>query len=144
MRDHNGRDEAANHTENERGIMKVDELIEEQALEVRMLGRFAIAWKDTVIVGGTSSSESQFTYLMQMLLHAGKKGVSRAELEEVLFEGRELNNRRHATQSVIYNAKRKLKRAGLPDVNFIEQRDGVFYWTDQIPVREDAVEFEKL
>ena len=124
--------------------MKVDEMVEDFALEVRTLGRFTIAWKEKMIVGGTNTSESQFTYLMQMLLHAGKKGVSRAELEEVLFEGRELNNRRHATQSVIYNAKRRLKRSGLPDVNYIEQREGVFYWTDQIPVREDAAEFEQL
>ena len=124
--------------------MKVDEMVEDFALEVRTLGRFTIAKKEKMIVGGTNTSESQFTYLMQMLLHAGKKGVSRAELEEVLFEGRELNNRRHATQSVIYNAKRRLKRSGLPDVNYIEQREGVFYWTDQIPVREDAAEFEQL
>ena len=99
----------------------------EEALRVRTLGRFSIAWKDTMVVGGTSYNESQFTYLMQILLHAGKKGVSRSELEEALFEGRELNNVRHATQSVIYNAKKRLRRSGLPDVNFIEQRDGIFY-----------------
>ena len=116
----------------------------EEALRVRTLGRFSIAWKDTMVVGGTSYNESQFTYLMQILLHAGKKGVSRSELEEALFEGRELNNVRHATQSVIYNAKKRLRRSGLPDVNYIEQRDGIFYWTDQIPVVEDAAQFEKL
>ena len=116
----------------------------EEALRVRTFGRFSIAWKDTMVVGGTSYNESQFTYLMQILLHAGKKGVSRSELEEALFEGRELNNVRHATQSVIYNAKKRLRRSGLPDVNYIEQRDGIFYWTDQIPVVEDAAQFEKL
>ena len=114
------------------------------ALQVRTLGRFAVSWNDVTIVGGANYTESQFVYLMQILLHAGSKGVSRAALEEVLFEDREIANIRHATQSVIYNAKKRLQKAGLPDVNYIEQRGGVFYWTDQIPVSEDAAEFEDL
>ena len=114
------------------------------ALQVRTLGRFAVSWNDVTIVGGANYTESQFVYLMQILLHAGSKGVSRAALEEVLFEDREIANIRHATQSVIYNAKKRLQKAGLPDVNYIEQRGGVFYWTDQIPVSEDAAEFEEL
>jgi len=113
-------------------------------LQVRTLGRFSISWNGTVIVGGASYSESQFVYLMQMVLHAGSKGVSRTELEEVLFEAREINNTRHAIQSIIYNSKKKLRQAGLPDVNFIEQRNGIFYWTDKIPVLEDAARFEEL
>ena len=114
------------------------------ALKVRMLGRFSVSWNDEMIAGGSNYSESQFVYLMQILLHAGRKGVSRTALEEVLFEGREISNIRHATQSVIYNAKKRLRQAGLPDVNYIEQRSGVFYWTDQIPVEEDTAAFEEL
>ncbi|MBQ9032409.1 MAG: hypothetical protein IJ106_13300 [Parasporobacterium sp.] len=109
-----------------------------------MLGRFSITWKDQILVGGANYSESQFVYLIQILIHAGEKGVSRTALEEVLFEAREITNIRHATQSVIYNAKKKLKQAGLPDVNYIEQKNGVFYWTNKIPVVEDAVAFEEL
>ena len=71
------------------------------ALKVRMLGRFSVSWNDEMIAGGSNYSESQFVYLMQILLHAGRKGVSRTALEEVLFEGREISNIRHATQSVI-------------------------------------------
>lgn len=39
---------------------------------------------------------------------------------------------------------KKLKKAGLPNVNYIEQREGTYFWTEQIPVVEDAWEFEKL
>ena len=113
-------------------------------LQVRTLGRFSITWKDSVIAGGSNYSESQFVYLMQILLHAGNKGVSRTALEEVLFENRDITNIRHATQSVIYNAKKRLRQYGLPDINYIEQRDGVFYWTEQIAVEEDTAEFERL
>ena len=40
------------------------------ALQVRTLGRFAVSWNDVTIVGGANYSESQFVYLMQILLHA--------------------------------------------------------------------------
>lgn len=113
-------------------------------LAVRTLGRFSISWNDKVIVGGANYSESQFVYLMQMLLHAGSAGVSRTALEEVLFEAREVSNTRHAIQSIIYNSKKKLHQCGLPDVNYIEQKSGIFYWTDQIPVEEDAARFEAI
>ena len=115
-----------------------------QSLKVRTLGRFSITWQDTVVAGGASYSESQFIYLMQILLHAGAKGVSHSSLEEVLFEARDITNIRHATQSVIYNAKKKLEKAGLPPVNYIEQRKSVFFWTDEIPLVEDATCFDEL
>ena len=102
-------------------------------LKVKMLGRFSVSYNDNIIAGGSNYSESQFVYLLQMLIHAGEKGVARSSLEEVLFESRYINNIRHATQSVIYNAKTKLKQCGLPDCNYIEHKDGVFYWTDKIP-----------
>lgn len=90
------------------------------------------------------SRESQFVYLMQLLLHNRRSGVSRERLEEVLFEDRDVGDVRHALRSIIYNAKKKLKAVGLPEVNYIEQRDGCYYWTEEIPVAEDAEEFERL
>ena len=112
-------------------------------IKVRTLGRFSVSYKDTIIAGGSSYSESQFVYLLQILLHAGRKGVNRTALEEALFETRDISNIRHATQSVIYNAKKKLRQLGLPDVNYIENRGGIFYWNDSIPVEEDARLFEE-
>ncbi len=113
-------------------------------LYVRTFGGFSMTWNGILIAGGAKSSESQFTYLMQMLLHYREKGVGRDELEGFLFGDRDINNAHHAMQSVVYNAKKRLKAAGLPDVNYIEQRKGIFYWTDKIPVVEDAAELERI
>lgn len=109
-----------------------------------MLGGFSIHWNGTLIAGGSKNSASQFMSLLQILIHSGSAGVTRDRLEEILFEDRELTNVYHALQSVIYNTKKRLEKAGLPKVNYIEQKKGVFYWTGEIPVEEDAVEFEKL
>ena len=117
---------------------------EAPVLRVRMFGRFQMTWKGKPLSATSRSSESQFNYLMQLLLHYRKDGVSRDTLEHVLFEDRDLTNVHHAMRSVIYNTKKKLQAAGLPDIPLIEQKKGIYRWTASIPVIEDATEFEEL
>ena len=90
-------------------------------LYVKTFGVFSMRYNGKLITGKSKSSESQFVYLMQILLHYGQKGVSRDLLEETLFRNKDLTNVHHAAQSVVYNAKKKLKALGLPDVNYIIQ-----------------------
>ena len=112
-------------------------------LYVRMLGGFSMLWNGSLIAGGSKANDSQMTDLLQILIHDREHGVTRDRLEELLFGDRDMSNVHHALQSVIYNTKKKLAKAGLPDVNYIEQRRGVFFWTDEIPLVEDAFEFEQ-
>lgn len=116
---------------------------DKDVLRIKMFGNFSMMYGETSLLG-KKVSETQFTYLMQILLHNRKKGVSREQLEELMFGDRDIKNVHHTMQSVIYNAKNKLKKAGLPDVNYIKMEKGVFYWTDEIPVEEDTTEFEEL
>ena len=116
----------------------------ENVLYVRMLGGFSVTWNGKLIAGGSKANGSQFAYLLQILIHNREKGVTRDRLEELLFEDREMSNIHHALQSVIYNAKKRLEQAGLPPVSYIEQRKGVFFWTTQIEVVEDAASFDEL
>ena len=113
-------------------------------LYVRMLGGFALRYNGKLIAGGSKANESQFTSLLQILIHNRERGVPRDRLEELLFEDRDMSNIHHALQSVIYNSKKRLEKIGLPRCNYIEQRKGVFFWTDQIPLLEDAGEFTRL
>ena len=117
---------------------------ENGTLYVQMFGNFSMIWNGRQLIGGTKSAETQFAWLMQLLLHNRENGISRNRLEEILFEGRDIADLHHAARSVIYNAKKKLRAAGLPDVNYIVQREGVYYWTREIPVIEDAAELERL
>lgn len=116
----------------------------ENTLYVRMLGGFSVRWNGKLIAGGSKANGSQFAYLLQILIHNRDKGVSRDRLEELLFEDRDMSNIHHALQSVIYNAKKKLEQAGLPPINYIEQKKGVFFWTSELPLIEDAACFEDL
>ena len=119
---------------------------EKKVLKIKMFGNFSMIYG---VGGGTSilgkkASDTQFAYLMQVLLHNLETGVSREQLEELMFGDRDIKNTHHAMQSIIYNAKNKLRKSGLPDVNYIKQEKGVFYWTDEIPVEKDTAEFERL
>lgn len=113
-------------------------------LKVNMFGTFSLSYDGKLLNGKNKSSESGFVSLMEAILHAGADGVPRDELEQAVFQNADLKNIHHSMQNVIYNAKKRLKDAGLPDVNYIEQRDGVYYWTSSIPVVEDAREFERI
>ena len=113
-------------------------------LYVRMLGGFSVLWNGKLVAGGSKGSESQMSDLLQILLHDRKHGVTRDRLEELLFEDRDMSNVHHALQSVIYNTKKKLQKAGLPPINLVEQKRGVFFWTEELEVVEDAAEFERL
>lgn len=117
---------------------------ENNVLYVKTFGGFSLSWNGKLITGEVKSNESQFSYIMQLLLHYGAGGVPRDTLEKVLFEDRDINDVRHAIRSVIYNAKKKLKAAGLPDVNYIEQKKGIYYWTGEVKTVEDAAEFERF
>ena len=113
-------------------------------LNVRMFNGFSLSYGGTMITGSGKSNDSQFNHLMQIIIHYRDRGVSREELIRVLFEGRKLVNTTHAVFSVIYNAKKRLEQYGVPWCNYIEQKDGIYYWNPQIGVFEDASRFEEL
>ena len=98
-------------------------------------------------LAGQKAMESQFAYLMQMVLHYRRDGISREAVEEVLFGDRDVDDPRHAFRTVLYNARKKLEKTlgKLPDGgDYIIQKDGMLYWTDDVPVEEDAALFENL
>ena len=113
----------------------------EKVLLVKTFGNFYMEYDGKSLLG-KKVGETQFTSLMQMVIHERRNGVCRERLEEVLFGEREIVNVQHALQSVIYNAKKRLEKAGLPKVNYIEIKNGVVYWTKEIEVQEDASEFD--
>lgn len=115
----------------------------EKILQVKTFGEFSITYNGKSLFE-RKIGETQFTSLVQLLIHERENGVSREQMETELFADREVENVHHALQSVIYNAKKRLRKAGLPDINYIEIKNGIVYWTKEIEVWEDDSEFERL
>ena len=103
-----------------------------------------MSWNGRPIGGGNKSRNSQSTRLLQIIIHNRKTGVERSKLEELLFDESNSDDLQHMFRSIVYNTKKKLQDAGLPGNEMIVFKNGRYYWTDSIPVREDAEEFEKM
>ena len=74
---------------------------EDNVLHAQMFGSFSLIWNGKYIAGGSRSSETQFAYLMQLLLHHKERGISRGQLRKNLFEDRDIKDFQHAARSVI-------------------------------------------
>ena len=112
-------------------------------LYVRMFGNFQLLYEGRPLTG-EKLRDTHFTSLMQLLLHNVPSGVSRDYLEDVLLGDRDVENRHQALQTIVYKAKKKLKNMGLPDVNYIFLEKGIYHWTPEIPINEDAAVFDEL
>ena len=116
----------------------------DNVLQVRTLGEFTLTWNGETVGGGSKAGDSQFTRLMQMILHNKERGADRLQMQNLLFDDSNADDVHHLLRSVMYNARRKLKQAGLPETNYIEFKNGRYYWTEDIDVFEDARQFDEL
>ena len=116
---------------------------DKNTIYVRTLGSYSVSYNGAEIAIG-SRDESQIGLLMFLMFHFGKDGASRSLIKSTLFEDRDIEDVSHAIRNVLYNMRKNLKAQGLPDASFVKQSRGVYYWTDEIPVVEDAREFERL
>ena len=116
----------------------------ENVLVVKTLGGFEITWNGQHVCSGTKARDSQTTRLLQIILHYREAGVERNKLEELLFDESNTEDQAHMFRNIVYYAKKRLQSAGVPGNEMIIYKNGRYYWTDAIPVYEDATEFERL
>ncbi len=115
---------------------------EENVLYVRTFGGFSIRLNGNEIAGGDMRG-NQIRMLIQMVLHFKNNGVSRDLMKSTLFEDRDIDDVSHAIRNLLYNTRKRIKAAGLPDGEYLRQDHGIYYWTNDIEVVEDADQFEK-
>lgn len=110
-------------------------------LHVKTFGGFSMTYNEAMIVD-RQHGKSQFSLLMQVLLHNRETGADKNLIIQTLFEDRDVEDLSHSIRSIIYTAKKKLTSFGLPDIPLITQEKNVYYWTDDVEVVEDSEEFE--
>lgn len=116
----------------------------DKTLKVRMLGGFSLSWEGRDLTAGSKSEDTQLARMLQILIHNRDKGVERSKLMQVLDEDSNAEDVHHLLRSVLYNLRKKIKEAGLPESIRIEFKNGRYYWTGDVDVEEDAECFEKL
>ena len=110
-------------------------------LIVTMFGGFSLRYNGKEISLGNLSGQ-QIVQFLQLLLHYRSQGVSRDLAKSVLFGDRDVDDVSHSIRNIIYNMRKKLKELGLPESQYVVKRGVVYYWADDIPVKEDASDFD--
>lgn len=112
-------------------------------IKVQFFGKNNIVYNGELLVGEKVHKESQFNRLLLALLYAWPNGVNKDELESFVIGEKEMSEEHTALRIIIYKAKKKLVKLGLPDINLIYQEKGVVYWCKEIPVVSDCRRMER-
>ncbi|MFR6536938.1 MAG: bacterial transcriptional activator domain-containing protein [Lachnospiraceae bacterium] len=115
----------------------------EHKIKAQMLGNFSMEYDGKPLASERMHRDGQFTRMMQVILHFSETGISKEKLEEYVVGERDMGNPHTAIRVIVYKTKKKLEQLGLWGENWIYQKDGMYYWTSDITVIEDAKEFEK-
>ncbi len=115
----------------------------EDIFKVYMLGKFYMEYKGKEISfernGATKPNQ-----MLQILLCAGEKGVSRLQLMNQLFGEDEITDPPTSLRATVFRLRRLLEKAGLPKDEYVHISAGNYSWTKEIPVYVDALDFEKV
>lgn len=115
----------------------------QEEVYVQMFESFCIRYKGRILVGG-KIKDPEFARLLQIILHNAEQGVKEEELERLLLAGEDKETGCEGLLAIINRAERKLRRMGFEADRYFLAEAGVYRWTPEIPVREDAAEFERL
>lgn len=112
-------------------------------IKVQMFGNFRMDYNGAPFVAEKMHKESQFNRLMQAMMHNSDCGIAKDKLEEIVIGERDIDAPHTALRVIVYKTKQKLTQLGLPGKNLIYLEGGIYYWTPDIEIEEDAAEFEK-
>ena len=113
-------------------------------IKVQMFGNSRMDYNGAPFVAEKMHKESQFNRMMQALIHYSDCGIAKDKLEEIVIGERDIDAPHTALRVIVYKTKQKLAQLGLPGKNLIYLEGGIYYWTPDIEIEEDAAEFENL
>jgi len=112
-------------------------------LTVVMLNGFFIANGDDFLPLD-KFGHSKLLELLHILLRYGQKGVSRIQMEQMLYGDDSVNDKSHSLDSLVYRLKQTMMQTGMAEGEFILIKNGVYKWSDSFQPDVDVVAFENL
>lgn len=109
-----------------------------KTLQVQFMGAFELTYDGhalSVMQDGASKSAS----LLALLLLNMKTGVSRDKLVSCLYADGEADSA-NSLKALFFRLRKRLGASGLPACEYITVQDGVYRFTDEIPVQSDVSE----
>ena len=109
-------------------------------LQIQLFGGLVINYGGRSISIGKNKT-SKYIQLLEIVWLSGKSGVSRDNLVNTLYDREEQSNINNSFNNLIYQMHKQLKKSGLPECEYIVNRDGYFYVDDNVEVESDAGSF---
>lgn len=98
--------------------------MKKSVLKVQMFGTYSIEYEGNP-VSFERNTTTKTNQLMQILLQAGEKGVTRAKLLSDLFGNEEMSNPSNSLRATVFRLRRLLAAAGLPEDEYVTIRGEV-------------------
>ena len=106
-------------------------------LQIFMLGGFRIQYSGKEIALGRNTT-AKFIQLLQLVWLYGKEGITKDRLMHTLYEGEERANMNNSMNNLIYQMRRQMVRAGLPQSDYIIKKGGSYYPDPDVDISLDV------
>ena len=117
--------------------------MKKSVLKVQMFGTYSIEYEGNP-VSFERNTTTKTNQLMQILLQAGEKGVTRAKLLSDLFGNEEMSNPANSLRATVFRLRRLFSGSRTAGRRVCDDQRGSYYWTSGIPYELDAHQFEDL
>ena len=114
----------------------------DNTLYVRMFGGFSMICGGKEIVLGRNSA-GKFIQLVQLVWLDSETGISKRQLMRSLYENESLSNSSNSFNNLIYQMRKQMVRAGMPDADYVKKKDKVFIPDPEVPIWIDVHEFRE-
>ncbi|WP_051688493.1 AfsR/SARP family transcriptional regulator [Butyrivibrio sp. AE2032] len=109
-------------------------------IQVNMFGGLAITYEGKNISIGKNKT-AKYIQLLEMVWLSGSSGIQKDQLTSILYDREEQSNLSNSFNNLIYQMHKQLKKSGLPDLDYIVNKDGVFFTDDQVIIDSDVLRF---
>lgn len=114
---------------------------EKTILQVNMFGGLAITYEGKNVSIGKNKT-AKYIQLLEIVWLAGEAGIQKDQLTGILYDREEQSNLANSFNNLIYQMHKQMDRAGLPEFDYVVNKDGVFFTDDKVVIDSDVLRFK--
>lgn len=109
-------------------------------LQVNMFGGLAINYEGKNISVGKNKT-AKYVQLLEIVWLSGEAGIQKEQLTNILYDREEQSNLSNSFNNLIYQLHKQIKKSGLPDYDYVVNKDGIFFTDDAVELDSDVLRF---
>jgi DNA-binding SARP family transcriptional activator len=105
-----------------------------------MFGGLAINYEGKNISVGKNKT-AKYVQLLEIVWLSGEAGIQKEQLTNILYDREEQSNLSNSFNNLIYQLHKQIKKSGLPDYDYVVNKDGIFFTDDAVELDSDVLRF---